>query len=399
MIPYGKQFIDDDDINAVIDTLKSDFLTTGPKTELFEKSLAEYCKAEFAVVFNSGTSALHAAYFAAGLKKNDEFITSPNTFAATSNAGLFLNAKPVFCDIEEKTGNIDVSKIESKITEKTKLIVPVHYAGQPCDMYEINKMAKKHNLKIIEDACHAIGSKYIHYNNTFLTGSCEFSDMSVFSFHPVKHITTGEGGAVLTNNDEYYEILKMFRNHGLSQKISKSHKFTKDIQDNQIQNFIDLPIFNKMFFLGQNYRMTDIQASLGISQLKKLDEFIKRRSEIVSYYNYVFEGNEFFDIPVEKSHSKSSWHLYFIRLKDKFYEKRNFLLEKLRQKKIGVQIHYPPVYFHPYYQNIGYKTGICPNAEKFFYSELSLPLFYSLTDKDMNRVIETLLDTCKDILI
>ncbi len=387
MIPYGRQFIDSDDVDAVVRVLKSDFLTTGPKTEEFENKLAEYFGAKYAVVFNSGTSALHASYFTVGLKENDEFITTPNTFTATSNAGLCLNAKPVFCDIESDTGNINADLIESKITEKTKLLVPVHYAGQPCDLEKIKNLAEKYNLKIIEDACHSIGSKY----KNFITGNCRFSDMTVFSFHPVKHITTGEGGAVLTNNKKYRDVLKMFRNHGLSRNADNFF----DLKTNE---YVKSSFFNKMFFLGHNYRMTDIQAALGISQLEKLKSFVERRREIVSYYNRIFEDNDFFELPVEKEYSFSSWHLYFIRLKKRFTCKRNLLVDKLIKNGIGVQVHYPPVYFHPYYQNLGYGQEICPKAEEFFFSEISLPLYPALTNENIRNVTEIVFKTCKEIL-
>jgi UDP-4-amino-4,6-dideoxy-N-acetyl-beta-L-altrosamine transaminase len=382
VIPYGKQFIDNEDIDSVVEVLKSDFLTTGPKVSEFEEKLADYCGAKYAVVFNSGTSALHAAYFSAGLEKDDEFITSANTFIATSNAGLFIGAKPVFCDIEIKTGNMDCNEIENLITKKTKAIIPVHYAGHPCNMQIIKKIADKYNLIVIEDACHALGSYFKEHK----TGSCVYSDMTVFSFHPVKHITTGEGGAVLTNNSEYVESLKLFRNHGLSNKLKSD-----------TNKVFDSDIFNKMMFIGYNYRLTDIQAALGISQLKKLDNFVKKRQKIASFYNYVFDGNDYFDIPIQNDYSKSSWHLYPIRLKDEFKHKRNNLVEILRKNGLGVQIHYPPVYFHPYYQKLQYKEGLCKKAESFFYSEISLPIFPSLTDKNMNNVMEIVLDNCKNI--
>ncbi|MGA1847643.1 UDP-4-amino-4,6-dideoxy-N-acetyl-beta-L-altrosamine transaminase [Deferribacter abyssi] len=380
MIPYGKQFIDDTDIEEVIKVLKSDFITQGPKIKQFEENLAEYCGTKFALIFNSGTSALHAAYFAAGLSKGDEFITSPNTFVATANAGLYLGAKPVFVDIEHDTGNIDVNLIEEKITEKTKLIVPVHYAGHPCDMKKIKTIADKYGLKIVEDACHALGARYKVQGSMFKVGSCKFSNMTVFSFHPVKHITTGEGGAVLTNNEEYYEKLKMFRNHGI----------TKDPE-----KFISLPTpqwYYEMHFLGHNYRMTDIQAALGISQLKKLDYFIEQRRKIADKYNEKFENNPYFETPEEKDYAFYSYHLYPIKLKSPFHKKKKELFKKLRKNGIGVQVHYIPVYWQLFYQNLGFKKGICPNAEKFYEKVISLPIFPSLTDNELSYVIEKILE-------
>lgn len=281
-LPYGKQDIGEDDIQKVVNVLKSDFITQGPKIGEFEENLAKYCGSKYAVAFNSGTSALHGAYFAMGLGKNDEIITSPNTFVATSNAALYLNAKPVFVDVESKTGNLDVSKVSEKITEKTKLIVPVHYSGNPVDLKELSEIAEDKGVKIIEDAAHAIGAKY----NGEKIGNSRYSEMTIFSFHPVKHITTGEGGAVLTNEQEYYERLLMFRSHGITKN-----------------NYINQPDgdwYYEMHYLGHNYRITDLQAVLGLSQLNKLDRFVKRRREIARTYNEAFENNPYFDTISEK---------------------------------------------------------------------------------------------------
>lgn len=401
MIPYGKQTIDDDDIQAVLDVLKSDFLTQGEKISDFENSLAKYCDTKFAVIFNSGTSALHGAYFSIGLKNNDEFITSPMTFAATSNAGLYLNANPVFCDIEPNTGNIDSGKIENLITDKTKLIVPIHYAGHPCDMVRIKEIADKHDLYVVEDACHALGASYfptqklpsqgtnLHALSSKI-GSCQFSDMTVFSFHPVKNITTGEGGAVLTNNEELYNKLLMFRNHG----ITKDSKLFTNLPESQSS---PSSFYHEMQFLGYNYRMTDIQAALGITQLKKLDKFIDRRRELASVYHFKFIDNIFFDIPNEKEYAKSAYHLYPLRLKEAYMHKREELFNILRENGLGVQVHYIPVYLHPYYQGLGFSKGLCPFAEKFYQSVISLPIFPKLTDKEINIVIQIVLDSCTKV--
>jgi UDP-4-amino-4,6-dideoxy-L-N-acetyl-beta-L-altrosamine transaminase len=321
-IPYGRQWIDSQDVEEVAKVLKSDFITQGPKVKEFEENLAEFTGAKYAVVFNSGTSALHGAYFSLGLSAGDEFITTPITFVATSNAGLFLGAKPVFCDVEEDTGNIDVEKLEEKITPRTKLIVPVHYGGHPCDMEKIKEIAEKHGIFVVEDACHALGAKY----KGDWIGSCKYSDATVFSFHPVKHITTGEGGAVLTNSKEIYEKLLMFREHGITKERSK------------FKNEPDGDWYYEMQFLGYNYRMTDIQAALGVSQLKKLNFFVKRRREIVEIYNEAFKNNSYFDVPVEKSYAFHSYHLYSIRLKDKLVNKRKEMFRILREKGLG--IHY-----------------------------------------------------------
>lgn len=369
-IHYGRQWIDQEDINRVIEVLKSEWITQGPSVGKFETVLAQYCEAKYAVVFNSGTSALHAAYFTLGLKKDDEFITSPNSFVATANAGLYLDAKPVFIDIEEDTGNIDASKIEARISDKTKLIVPVHYAGHSADMEKIFDLAQKYKINIIEDACHALGAKYKNEK----IGSGKFSAMTVFSFHPVKHITTGEGGAVVTNNPDYYERLRMFGSHGITKK-----------------NFInepDGPWYYEMHFLGYNYRMTDIQCALGISQLKKLEDFVERRRKIANAYKEAFEGNPFFDIMVEKKYAYNSYHLYTIRIKERYKTKKKEIFEKLRAKGIGVQVHYIPIYLQPYYKNLKYEKGLCPHAEDFYQREISIPIYPSMSDEDVLFVIE-----------
>ncbi|WP_457626281.1 UDP-4-amino-4,6-dideoxy-N-acetyl-beta-L-altrosamine transaminase [Persephonella sp.] len=375
-IPYGRQLIDESDINAVVETLKSDFITQGNKIAEFEKKLADYCNAGYAVVFNSGTSALHGAYFALGLKDGEEFITTPITFAATSNAGLYLGAKPVFVDIEKDTGNIDISEIEKNITEKTRLISVVHYAGHPVDMEKVYYIAGKYNLKVVEDACHALGAGYREEK----IGNCRFSDATVFSFHPVKHITTGEGGAVLTNSKEVYEKLLMFRNHGITKD---KRKFLHEPEGDW---------YYEMHFLGYNYRMTDIQAALGLSQLKKLDSFVSKRRKIANIYNKAFEDNPYFDIPVEKDYAYHSYHLYPIRLKDKYLKIKREIFDNLRKEGIGVQVHYIPVYRHPYYKNSGYGEGICPEAEEFYRREISLPIYPAMTDEEIEYVIKKLFE-------
>ena len=380
-IPYGKQWIGEEDIEEVVNVLKSDFITQGPKVKEFEEKLAEFTGAKYAVVFNSGTSALHAAYFALGLSTGDEFITTPLTFAATSNAGLFLGARPIFSDVEEDTGNLNVELVEEKITSRTKLIVPVHYAGHPCDMERIKEIADKYGLFVVEDACHAPGAKY----KDSRIGSCKYSDMTVFSFHPVKHITTGEGGAVLTNREDLYEKLLMFRNHG----ITKDEKnFIKEKEGDW---------YYEMQFLGFNYRMTDIQAALGISQLKKLEKFIEKRRKIVEIYNKAFEGNPYFDTPVEKDYAYHSYHLYPVRLKNNYKDKRKEIFQLLRKKGLGVQVHYIPVYLHPYYQELGYKKGECPVAEEFYEKEISLPIYPAMTKEEIDYVTKTVFEVFKEV--
>ena len=380
-LPYGRQYIDEEDIEAVIEVLRSDFITQGPKINEFEEKLAAKVGAKYAVVFSSGTAALHGAYFALGLQKGNQFITSPNTFAATANAGLLLGATPIFADIEEDTGNIDPKEVEKLITPQTRLISVVHYAGHPVDMEPIKELAQKYNLKVVEDACHALGAKY----KGSPVGSCKYSDATIFSFHPVKHITTGEGGAVLTNDREVYEKLLMFRNHGITKDRKK---FKKEPHGDW---------YYEMQFLAPNYRMTDLQAALGISQLKKLDRFVDRRREIARIYNEAFKETPYFDIPPERDYAYHSYHLYPIRLKDRLQDKKKEIFQRLREEGLGVQVHYIPVYFHPYYETLGYKKGLCPKAEKFYRSEITLPLYPAMDDRDVEFVIEKVFKVFRNI--
>lgn len=387
-IHYGHQYIDNNDIKAVVDVLKSDWLTQGPKVKEFEKALSDYTGAKYAVVVSSGTAALHLACLVADIKPGDEVITSPITFAASANCILYCGGSPVFVDIEPNTANIDSKKInhymnsqsQLKPKVKVKAIIPVHYAGLPCDIAEIYKTAKKHNLIVVEDAAHALGAEYKHRNRWYKIGSCKHSDMTVFSFHPVKSITTGEGGAITTNNKKFYEKLLMLRTHGIT-------KNPKDFLNpcNLIHN--SSFCYHEMQYLGFNYRITDFQCALGISQLKKLNKFIQKRKKIAKIYNQVFKNNDFFDLPIEKDYAKSSWHLYPIRLKDKYKNKKKEIFSKLREKGIVVQVHYIPVYSQLYYQKIGYKKGICPNAGDYYQKEISIPLYYTLSRKEQNRVI------------
>jgi UDP-4-amino-4,6-dideoxy-N-acetyl-beta-L-altrosamine transaminase len=390
VFPYSRQSIGADDLKAVMAVLKSDYLTQGPAVEAFERKLSEYANARYAVAMSSGTAALHAAYFAAGIEADSEVIISPITFAATSNAALMLGIKPFFVDVEPDTGNMNTGLIEGELSSRTKAIVPIHYAGHPVDMPAVNAIARRHGLVVIEDACHAISAEYrqlasmpagkpaSHSQGEWLkVGSCLHSDITVFSFHPVKPMTTGEGGAALTNDAEIYRRLKQFRTHGI----------TKD-------NFVNQPHgdwYYEMQFLGNNYRMTDIQAALGTSQLKKLDGFTARRREIVSHYDEAFRDNPYFDIPVQRSYAKSSHHLYPIRLRDPYKENKRVIFSRLKEKGLGVQVHYIPVYLQPYYKGLGYKAGACPVAEDFYEREISIPLYQDMSDADTEQVAERLL--------
>jgi len=382
-ISYSHQCIEEDDINAVVEVLKSDFLTQGPKLKKFEESLASYCGAQFAVCFSSGTAALHGAYFAAGMGNEDEIITSPMTFLATVNAALFLGAQPVFVDIEADTGNINSDLIEMAVTKKTKAIVPVHFGGHPAELKTISETAKKHGLILIEDACHALGARYLDTT----IGDCKYSDMAVFSFHPVKSITTGEGGAVLTNNVEMYNKLIMFRHHGV----------TKEPDLLQNMSNAGKGWYYEMQCLGNNYRLTDIHSALGVSQLKKLDRFIEKRRQIVEAYRQAFNGNSYFDLPVENDHVKSAWHLYPIRLKDKYKSRKAEIFRELRHHGLGVQVHYIPIYLQPYYQQLGFKKGLCRKAEDFYEREISIPLYAAMSREDIDYVIEIILSVFERI--
>ncbi len=374
VIPYGRQWVAPDDIRMVEETLRSEYLTQGPKVAEFEQALASSVNSKYAVVFNSGTAALHAAYKAVGLGISDDFITSPITFVATTNAGLYLGAKPVFVDVETSTGNIDAAKIEKAITKKTKLIVPVHYGGYPADLKSIRQLANKYKLSVIEDACHALGATY----NNEKIGNCAYSDIAIFSFHPVKHITTGEGGATTTNNKNLYEKMLVFRSHGI----------TKD--PNRLIRKKEGDWYYEMHELGFNYRLSDIQASLGISQLKKLHDFVSKRREIANMYNHAFANNSFFNILEEENGRQSAYHLYPILLKDKYIPKRKIIFSKLREKGIGVQVHYIPIFNQPYYQKTCFRKNRLVGAEYFYRREISIPIYPSLRKKEINYVIETL---------
>ncbi|MCY9032983.1 UDP-4-amino-4,6-dideoxy-N-acetyl-beta-L-altrosamine transaminase [Bacillus inaquosorum] len=371
-LPYGRQWLDEEDIQSVVDVLRGDYLTTGPTIDLFEQKVAEYAGSSYAVAFSSGTAALHAACFAAGISQGDEVITTPITFAASANCILYMGAKPVFADIDPLTYNIDPDSIEKLITPKTKAIIPVDFTGQPVNHDRIQKIAKANNLIVIEDAAHALGASYKGEK----IGS--ISDMTMFSFHPVKHITTGEGGMITTNNKTYYEKLLQFRSHGITRdpkKLTQDHGSW----------------YYEMHFLGFNYRMTDIQASLGISQLKKVDDFIETRNHLARIYNEKLKTISHIHLPSQDAASTSSWHLYIINLKlDQLKGNRDDIFNAMQQENIGVNVHYIPVYLHPYYQRLGYQVGLCPNAENFYKGIITLPLFQSMNEKDADDVIKAL---------
>jgi perosamine synthetase len=368
MIPYGHQSINQDDIDAVIEVLKSDWLTQGPKVAEFEQRLAAYCGVRFAVVCANGTAALHAAYFAAGLKPGDEVITSPITFASTANAAVWQGAQPVFVDVDPVTGNINANLIEAVITPHTKVIAPIDYTGRPADLEKINAIAEKHRLLIIEDACQALGAEY-HGKKI---GS--HSHAVVFSFHPVKSITTGEGGAIVTNDEELYKKMKMFVTHGITK-----------------EDFVNDPHgawYYEMQELGLNYRLTDIQCALGINQLKKVDGFVAKRRAIAERFTGELSGIKSLRLPLlDTAEAASAWHLYVVHVIGKHEQERAEIFAKLRKAGIGVQVHHIPVYMHPYYRNHGFKDFALPETEKFYNNCLSLPIYPDLTEQDQDQVV------------
>lgn len=371
-IPYGKQWIDEDDIQSVVEVLRGELITTGPKVLEFETKIAEYTGAKYAVAYANGTAALHAACFAANLGHGDEVITTPITFAASANCALYVGARPVFADVCPDTYNIDPIEIEKKITPKTKAIIPVDFTGQPCDLDSIMQLSEKHNLVVIEDAAHSIGATY----KGRPIGS--IAHMTTFSFHPVKAITTGEGGAVTTNSRELYEKLLMFRTHGITRNAD------------QLIHPEEGSWFYEQQFLGYNYRLTDIQAALGISQLKKLDRFVNLRRGFARQYSDAFKDVEGIVVPYQSEDSDSAWHLYVTQLElDRLKTDRKNFFDELIQRGIGPNVHYIPVYYHPYYQELGYKKGICPVAEGLYERMLTLPLFAKMEQDEVAYVIET----------
>jgi len=368
-ISYGRQFIDDDDISAVVDVLKSDYLTQGPLIQKFEEALCEYCGCKYAVLFSNGTAALHGAYYASGIGKGNEFVTTPITFAASANAGLYMNAIPVFCDIDPQTYNIDINKIFDSVSNKTKVVTPVSYAGNPVELEKIYKKLNERGIVVIHDAAHALGAK----RNGF--GIADFCDMAMVSFHPVKHITTGEGGVILTNNRLLCEKLRLFRNHGI----------TKNPDDFKFGNE---PWYYEMQTLGYNYRITDIQCALGLSQLKKADGFLKRRNQIADIYRTELAGYDKFKLVprYDDKYTVHAFHLYPVLLPNSDERKRFF--NYMRQNDVWVQVHYVPLHLMPYYRGFGFKEGDLPKAEDFYSREVSVPMFPSISDLELEYVID-----------
>lgn len=369
-IYYGRQYVDDEDIAAVAEVLKSDLITCGPRVEALEKQLCEIAGSEYAVVVSNGTAALHLAALAAGFREGDEVIVSSITFAASSNCVLYCGAKPVFADIRPDTYNIDPTSVRKLITPKTKGIVAVDFTGQAVELDELQAICREYNLVLVEDAAHAIGTKY----KGRPIGS--IADMTCFSFHPVKTVTGGEGGAITTNDEALYHKLLRLRTHGITRVLSEMVHPT------------DALWYNEQVDLGYNYRMTDFQAALLSSQLKKLPLFSARRKEIVEKYDEAFADMPEIIVQREIPESDTTRHLYIIRLNlEKLNCDRRQFFDALYAEHTCPQVHYLPVYYHSYYEKLGYRKGICPNAEKYYEEVMSIPLYYSLTDEDVEDVI------------
>ncbi len=383
-IPYGRQSISEADIQAVVRVLRSDFLTQGPVVPAFEQAVATYCHARHGVAVSNATAALHIACLSLGLGAGDWLWTSPITFVASANCGLYCGAQVDFVDIDQHTFNMSVVALEKKLIEAKlqsklpKIVVPVHMCGQSCDMVAIHALSVKYGFKIIEDASHAIGGKYLGEP----IGNCRYSDVTVFSFHPVKIITTGEGGMVVTNCDKLAKKINLFRSHGISSTPDEMELRPSD----EIWNYQQID-------LGFNCRMTEIQAALGLSQIARLDEFVKIRKTIASFYDQALSQIEI-KTPWQHQDNQSSFHLYPIQLTDKSGISQKSLYKALTQAGVKVNLHYIPVYRQPYYQRIGFKSGYCPNAEKYFKKSISIPIYASITTEQQHRVVDLIQSFC-----
>ena len=373
MIYYGRQSVNEQDINAIEEVLRSDFLTQGPTVERFEQRVAEYCGTKYAVAMTNATSALHVACKSTGLSHGDTLWTSPITFVASANCGRYCGAKVDFVDIDDATYNMSADELEKKLIAggRPKVVVPVHLCGQSCDMEKIYALSKKYGFTIIEDASHALGATY----KDTRVGSCVYSDMAVFSFHPVKIITTGEGGMVLTNNKDLYEKLMLYRSHGITRE---SGKMTKEA---------DGPWYYQQIELGYNYRMTDIQAALGCSQMERLDEFVARRRQLARRYGKLLVGVPL-RTPYQSPDTNSSWHIYVIRLETtRIRKSKTEIFEDMKNRGVTLNLHYIPVHLQPYYQKLGFKEGDFPVSERYYEEALTLPIYYNLTDAQQDEIV------------
>jgi UDP-4-amino-4,6-dideoxy-N-acetyl-beta-L-altrosamine transaminase len=381
MIPYGKQDINQTDIDAVVDVLQSDFLTQGPQVPLFEKKVSNYCGSEFGVAVNSATSALHVACLALGLGKGDWLWTSPNTFVASANCGLYCGSRVDFVDIDSLTYNLSTEELEKKLirakkdNKLPKIVIPVHFAGQSCDMQKIHSLSKEYGFKIIEDASHAIGGRYLDRP----IGGCQYSDITVFSFHPVKIITTAEGGLATTNDRELSERMQLFRSHGVTRNPELMNKLP---EGNWYYQQVDL---------GFNYRMTELQAALGVSQMQRLDKFVTQRHILQKRYDSLLHDLAIIK-PYQDQDSYSALHLYPIQVDlDSIDKNRQQIFDELRQSGIGVNVHYIPIHTQPYYKNLGFKIGDFVKSESYYKATISIPLSSSLTLKEQDKVVTSLI--------
>ncbi|CAM3939621.1 UDP-4-amino-4,6-dideoxy-N-acetyl-beta-L-altrosamine transaminase [Pseudoalteromonas byunsanensis] len=386
MIPYGKQNISQQDIDAVVDVLKSDWLTQGPKVPLFESAVAQYCKSQYAVATNSATSALHIACMALNVSEGDVVWTSPNSFIASANCARYCGASVDFVDIELETGNMCVDALKSKLADAQqhqrlpKVLIPVHFAGQSCDMKAIAQLAKQYGFKIIEDASHAVGGRY----DNKPIGNCEYSDICVFSFHPVKIITSAEGGMAMTNDEKLAATMCQLRSHGV---VSDDSLFAQTSHG---------PWYYEQHALGYNYRMTDIHAALGYSQLNSLGEFVHQRNVLAQHYDKLLATSEKVLPLVVHSNCYSAYHLYVVKLLDCDPVKHSYVVKKLRELGIYAHVHYIPIYLQPYYQQQGFQQGYCPNAEQYYHSAITLPLFPELSEEQQQDIVDNLLALIND---
>lgn len=382
-LPYGHQFVGAADIAAVGEALRHDWITQGPRVADFERAIAEYCGAPHAVAFSSGTAALHGACAAAGLGPGDEAITSPLTFAATANAVVYCGARPVFADIDASTLNIDPAEIGRRLSPRTKAVLPVDFAGLPVDLDAIGRLARERHLVVIEDAAHALGAEVQVKGAWQRVGSADAADMVVFSFHPVKHITTGEGGMVLTRSAELADRMRSFRHHGIRRDATLTERHG--------------PWYYEIDELGFNYRLTDFQCALGLSQMRQLSGFVERRTTIAERYRRELAGHGLGVQEWDTRRFKHAWHLFTIQLPlAQLRATRRQIFDALTRRGVGVQVHYIPVYHHPFYQRLGHGTGECPVTERYYASALTLPLYPSMTDDDVSRVIDTVLTVLKE---
>jgi UDP-4-amino-4,6-dideoxy-N-acetyl-beta-L-altrosamine transaminase len=376
MIPYGKHLVDEQDIDAVVDVLRNQFLTQGTIVPQFEQALCDYTGCQYATAVNSATSGLHVACLAVGVGQGDIVWTVPNSFVASANCALYCGADIDFVDIDVATRNIDVNALTNKLVNASKsnslpkVLIVVHFSGLSCDMHVIHALTQKYGIALVEDAAHALGGSYKHTK----VGSCQYSDMAVLSFHPVKSITSAEGGAVLTNSKAYDDRIKLFGKHGV----------TRDVKHMETESHG--PWYYQQIELGYNYRLSDLHAALGLSQLRKLDAFILRRTELALNYQEMLTDLPL-KLPVLRDYSKSAWHLYMVELTQ---HDRKSVFEQLHAKGVGVNVHYIPIHLHPFYQKMGFKQGDFPGAEFFYNNALTLPLFPSLSDQQQNTVIEVL---------